>query len=50
MKLLNQVEENKSVVLLSGDVHHGEILDSSRGIKRSNGRIIEVTSSGLTHR
>jgi Phosphodiesterase/alkaline phosphatase D len=48
--LLNSVEEQKSVVLLSGDVHHGEILDSSVGVKRSMGRTIEVTSSGLTHR
>ncbi len=53
VELLNRVEENKSVVLLSGDVHHGEILDSSRGVKRHSkgyGRLIEVTSSGLTHR
>mmetsp|Transcript_12103 Transcript_12103/g.22651 ORF Transcript_12103/g.22651 Transcript_12103/m.22651 type:complete len:478 (+) Transcript_12103:66-1499(+) len=47
--LLNLVPENKSVVLLSGDVHHGEILDSSVGVKKSMGRTIEVTSSGLTH-
>ena len=50
LKLLNKLEEGKSVVLLSGDVHHGEIMDSSLGVRRSVGRIIEVTSSGLTHR
>jgi alkaline phosphatase D len=50
IKLLNQVEEKKSVILLSGDVHHSEILDASRGVRKSEGRIIEVTSSGLTHR
>jgi alkaline phosphatase D len=50
LSLLNAVKENKSVVLLSGDVHHGEILDSSVGVKKSMGRTIEVTSSGLTHR
>ncbi len=44
-----------AVILLSGDVHHAEILDSSVGLKQNNnwndgdGRIIEVTSSGLTH-
>lgn len=49
LRLLNAVDEKKSVVLLSGDVHHGEILDSSVGIKRSMGKTIEVTSSGMTH-
>jgi alkaline phosphatase D len=48
------------VVILSGDVHHAEILDSSSGMKlnvdnhgqhwkEGDGKIIEVTSSGLTH-
>jgi alkaline phosphatase D len=50
LSILNNVEEGKSVVVLSGDVHHAEILDSSTGVSRSTGRTIEVTSSGLTHR
>mmetsp|Transcript_20129 Transcript_20129/g.30202 ORF Transcript_20129/g.30202 Transcript_20129/m.30202 type:complete len:267 (-) Transcript_20129:44-844(-) len=47
--------QSPAVVLLSGDVHHAEILDSSEGLKQNDnwnhgdGRIIEVTSSGLTH-
>ena len=50
LSILNKVEEGKSVVVLSGDVHHAEILDSSTGVHKSTGRTIEVTSSGLTHR
>jgi alkaline phosphatase D len=55
LKLLNSSTEgnSKQLALLSGDVHHGEISDSSRRWNlRSNdfgGQIIEVTSSGLTH-
>lgn len=49
LKLLNSLDEGKSVVLLSGDVHHAEIADSSTKVRKSMGRLIEVTSSGLTH-
>jgi len=53
-----------AILFLSGDVHHGEILDSSQILLSSrthhgdtttttssimNGRIMEVTSSGMTH-
>lgn len=54
--LNNKIQQGSAVVLLSGDVHHGEILDSSQSLRvknrqwdESSGRIIEVTSSGLTH-
>lgn len=36
-----QAHQNGATVILSGDVHHGEILDP--------GSLLEVTSSGLTH-
>ena len=57
LQLLNEkIQKGSAVVLLSGDVHHGEILDSSQSLRVKNrywddssGRIIEVTSSGLTH-
>ena len=55
LRLLNGVQKRAAVVILSGDVHHAEILDSSAGLKMNSdweegdGRIIEVTSSGLTH-
>lgn len=55
LSLLNRLEGG--VILLSGDVHHGEILktfdtqDEQEGPTRTstNGGIMEVTSSGLTH-
>ncbi len=55
LKLLNNIKDGAGVIILSGDVHHGEILDSSVGLKlnddwnEGDGRIIEVTSSGMTH-
>ena len=56
LKLLNNdVNENAAVLILSGDVHHAEILDSSAGLKKlewnmkEHGKILEITSSGLTH-
>jgi alkaline phosphatase D len=55
LKLLNNIKDGAGVIILSGDVHHGEILDSSAGLKlngdwnEDDGRIIEVTSSGMTH-
>lgn len=60
-RLLNLLNGVKGLVLLSGDVHHGELLDTSASFTRNeqndsmsyhpevNGRVIEVTSSGLTH-
>ena len=53
--LNNNVRKGAAVVILSGDVHHGELLDSSTGLRlngnwnEGDGRIIEVTTSGLTH-
>ena len=55
LSLLNRLE--RGVILLSGDVHHGEILrvsDTNQGGRgastlSTDGGIMEVTSSGLTH-
>uniref|UniRef100_A0A7S4HVT3 PhoD-like phosphatase metallophosphatase domain-containing protein n=1 Tax=Odontella aurita TaxID=265563 RepID=A0A7S4HVT3_9STRA len=56
-RLLGVLNGARGAVLLSGDVHHSEVLDagaavavapSSSGEERRRG-ILEVTSSGLTH-
>uniref|UniRef100_A0A7S1CF27 PhoD-like phosphatase metallophosphatase domain-containing protein n=1 Tax=Bicosoecida sp. CB-2014 TaxID=1486930 RepID=A0A7S1CF27_9STRA len=55
LRLLNQAAERRGspVVLLTGDVHFGEMLwtcEGGDGGLASNGvRIVEVTSSGMTH-
>lgn len=46
IRLLAGLAESTSVFLLSGDVHHGEILDPMR-LKEDS--FLEITSSGLTH-
>jgi len=59
-RLLRVLNGVRGLILLSGDVHHSEILDASAGISRhtdsgaalgngNHGGILEVTSSGLTH-
>ena len=53
LSILNEIPE-AAVVILSGDVHHGELLHShhvNRDNDLRNGGIgiLEVTSSGLTH-
>eukprot|EP00559_Dactyliosolen_fragilissimus_P007923 CAMPEP_0184868884 /NCGR_PEP_ID=MMETSP0580-20130426/32056_1 /TAXON_ID=1118495 /ORGANISM="Dactyliosolen fragilissimus" /LENGTH=376 /DNA_ID=CAMNT_0027370043 /DNA_START=350 /DNA_END=1477 /DNA_ORIENTATION=- len=51
-RLLRLLSNIKGLLLLSGDVHHAEILDSqatSNSYPSHNHGIIEVTSSGLTH-
>lgn len=42
LSILNQ----KRVAIISGDVHHAEVLVAGGG----SGKLLEVTSSGLTHR
>jgi alkaline phosphatase D len=46
-------KDSFALVFLSGDVHHGEILDasslSSPSHPSKDGRIMEITSSGMTH-
>jgi alkaline phosphatase D len=49
VRLLAAASEDKGVVLLSGDVHHAEILDPAAGTAVAAQSFLEVTSSGLTH-
>ena len=48
-RLLHLLNSNhpSGLILLSGDVHHGEILDPARHTTKQS--FLEVTSSGLTH-
>jgi alkaline phosphatase D len=46
LDLLLQYRNNDATVILSGDVHHGEVLDPLAG---DHFPVVEVTSSGLTH-
>eukprot|EP00549_Striatella_unipunctata_P019592 CAMPEP_0118712856 /NCGR_PEP_ID=MMETSP0800-20121206/25117_1 /TAXON_ID=210618 ORGANISM="Striatella unipunctata, Strain CCMP2910" /NCGR_SAMPLE_ID=MMETSP0800 /ASSEMBLY_ACC=CAM_ASM_000638 /LENGTH=352 /DNA_ID=CAMNT_0006618091 /DNA_START=291 /DNA_END=1347 /DNA_ORIENTATION=- len=46
LKLLNNA---KGAIVLSGDVHHGEILDMGAAATIQQQSVLEVTSSGLTH-
>ena len=46
LQLLNS-KQPSGLVLLSGDVHHGEIIDPASHTKKHS--FLEVTSSGLTH-
>jgi alkaline phosphatase D len=54
-KLLQLISDSRArgVVLLSGDVHHGEILDPWANWEKSGAdtfsSLLEVTSSGMTH-
>jgi alkaline phosphatase D len=52
-RLLQLLSGTPGLVLLSGDVHHAEILDVRAGLPPSNhdngGQFLEITSSGLTH-
>ena len=53
-RLLRLLNKLPGLVLISGDVHHADVLDALAGIQphqrqqRTHG-IVEVTSSGLTH-
>ena len=44
-----KVERQKEVLLISGDVHRGEIMKMVCGSQGTYTEIMEVTSSGLTH-
>jgi len=51
-RLLNLLRRLPGLVVISGDVHHAEILTTNTekiGESEEKGDIIEVTSSGLTH-
>ncbi|GAX21092.1 alkaline phosphatase D [Fistulifera solaris] len=45
-RLISQMSEKTAVYILSGDVHHGEVLDP---MAMKEDSFLEVTSSGLTH-
>lgn len=47
-RLLRMVGAAKGAFILSGDVHHAEIIDSTAGVSGLE-TMLEVTSSGLTH-
>jgi alkaline phosphatase D len=49
VRLLSKASERQGIVLLSGDVHHGEILDPAATTSAAAASFLEVTSSGLTH-
>lgn len=46
VRLLASLANHTKVLILSGDVHHGEIMDPARHKEDS---FLEITSSGLTH-
>jgi alkaline phosphatase D len=49
VRLLSKASEKQGIVVLSGDVHHGEILDPAATTSAAAASFLEVTSSGLTH-
>ncbi len=49
LKLIGQSLSKRKIILLSGDIHSGEILQSIYYDKNYNYRLYELTSSGLTH-
>jgi alkaline phosphatase D len=49
VRLLSKASERQGIVLLSGDVHHAEILDPAATTSAAAASFLEVTSSGLTH-
>ena len=48
-RLLRTLGGLPGLVLLSGDVHHAEISDATAMDESDRGRLLEITSSGLTH-
>jgi alkaline phosphatase D len=48
-RLLEMINKRNGVILLSGDVHFGEIMKLHAGCNEVGYDLIEMTSSGLTH-
>lgn len=48
-RLIDLLRQTKGALILSGDVHHAEILNPAAHMHHVDNAFLEVTSSGLTH-
>jgi len=46
---LKKYEESSHYLLISGDVHYGEIMEHPCGMEKTGQQLFEITSTGLTH-